>query len=199
LAYGLPATSYIGYPLPIPCAGHAGLGLRQAGPGDSTALVAHLAAMEASDRRLRFCATLGEDAVERHIAGLWTRRGVVLAAHDGPLWPGLLHHAGPVRAVAELAFGDKDVEVGLSVDGSMRRQGIGTYLLQAAAHLLAPRGIRRIVAYTLPENASFLALARGCGAEIELDADEVEVRFEVAALQRDYVRRRAREAFRRAA
>ena len=52
--------SFIGYPVSVPCAGHAGLGLREAGPGDAPAIVAHLAGLDPSDRRMRFCATLTE-------------------------------------------------------------------------------------------------------------------------------------------
>jgi hypothetical protein len=71
--------------------------------------------------------------------------------------------------------------------------------VQAAAWLLAPRGVRRIGAYTLPGNRSFVALARRSGAAIAAGPDEVEVTFDVAALARVYRRRRMAEAFRLAA
>ena len=88
MAFGLPQISFIGYPLAVPCAGHAGLGFREAGQGDAAALLAHYQALGAADRRMRFCATLTDAAVEQHVAGLWPRRVLILAAHDGPLWPG---------------------------------------------------------------------------------------------------------------
>ena len=199
MAFGLPQISFIGYPLAVPCSGHAGLGFREAGQGDAAALLAHYQALGAADRRMRFCATLTDAAVERHVAGLWPRRVLTLAAHDGPLWPGPLHRAGPIRAVAELSIAGTEAELGLSVDASVRRRGVGTYLVQAAARLLAPRGVRRIGAYTLPENRSFIALARRCGARVEAGPDEVEVEFDVAGLDRAYRRRRAAEVFRSAA
>ncbi len=194
----MPAVSYIGFPLPVLCPGHAGLGFRQATQRDAPEVVAHFMALAPADRRTRFCASLNDSAVERHVASLWRGRRVVLAAHDGPLWSGLFHRAGPIRALVELAVADHEAELGISVDTALRRRGIGTYLLQTAAHLLRPRGVRQIRAYTLPENRSFLALARGCGATIESGPDEVELLFDVADLTRGYRRRRAAEMFRAA-
>jgi GNAT superfamily N-acetyltransferase len=201
MAFGLPQISFIGYPLAVPCAGHAGLGFRGAGPADAAALVAHYRALGAADRRMRFCATLTDAAAERHVAGLWPRRALILAAHDGPLWSSPLYRAGPIRAVAELSIDGAEAELGLSVEAGLRRRGVGTYLVQAAARLLAPRGVRRIGAYTLPDNHSFIALAHRCGARVASGPHEVEVEveFDVAELDRAYRRRRAVEVFRRAA
>lgn len=199
MAYGLPNISYIGYPVSIPCVGHAGLGFRQARQPDAGAIVAHYGALEPQDRRMRFCATLTDAAIERHVAGIWTRRGLVLAAFDGPLWAGPLHQAGPIRALAELSIADREAELGISVDAGLRRRGIGAYLVQAAAAQLAPRGIRRLRAYTVPGNRSFLALARASNATIVAGPDEVEVDFDLGRLHRAYLCRRAAEALRPAA
>src|SRR5918996_2151374 len=105
MAFGFPNLSFIGYPVSIPCAGHAGLGFREATRADQPAILAHLRGLAPEDRRMRFCATLDSSALERHVAGLWRRNAFVLAAHDGPLWSGPFHRAGPVRALAEVAVG----------------------------------------------------------------------------------------------
>jgi GNAT superfamily N-acetyltransferase len=191
MAFGLPNVSFIGYPVAVPCAGHAGLGLRQATPADSAALVEHFHALTADDRRMRFCATLNDEALRQHVDGLWRHDALVLAAHDGPLWSGPQHRAGPVRALAELVVTGEEAELGISVDATMRRRGIGTYLVQTAARLLAPRGVKLIRATTLPDNASFIALAQACGAKVAGGPDGVEAAFDVAALNRAYLRRRA--------
>ncbi len=190
MAFGLPNISFVGYPVSIPCAGHSGLGFREGRRRDGAAMVAHFGALDPVDLRMRFCASVNESGLIRHVDGLWNRDGFVLAAFDGPLWPGPFHRAGPIRALAELAVAGKDAELGLSVHGSLRRRGVGTYMVQTAARLLAPRGVRRIVAYTLPGNHSFLALSRSAGAEIASGPDEVEITFDVEALTRDYLRRR---------
>ena len=199
MAFGFPQTSFIGYPLSVPCAGHAGLGFRRAGPADAPGILAHYRELAPADRRRRFCATLAHHAVGRHVEGLWRRDGLVLAAHDGPLWRGPFHGAGPVRAVAEVGVAGREAEIGISVGDGLRRRGVGTYLVQTVGMLLAPRGVTFLRACTLPDNASFLGLAATAGATVEAGRDEVEVCFDVAALRRAYLRRRAADAVRPAA
>lgn len=196
MAFGFSNVSFIGYPQPIPCAGHAGLGFREASRPDAPAILAHLGGLDPGDRRLRFCATVADSVLERHVARLWPRDGFVLTAHDGPLWPGTFHGPGPVRAVAEVAIAGREAEIGVSVDRALRRRGVGTYLVQTAARLLALRRVKTIEAYTLPENASFLALARTCRARIEDGVGEVTISFDVAELHRAYLCRRAAQVFR---
>jgi hypothetical protein len=199
MAFGFPHISFIGYPLSVPCAGHADLGFRQAGSADGPAILAHYRELSPADRRMRFCATLTDSALERHVGDLFRRSGFVLTAHDGPLWAGPFHGAGPVRAVAEVGVAGREAEIGLSVGDGQRRRGVGTYLLQTVALLLAQWGVDRLRAYTLPGNVSFLGLARESGAAIEAGPGEVEVVFDVARLRQAYLCRRAAESFRRAA
>lgn len=196
MAFGYPHMSFIGFPVPVPCAGHSGFGLRTAMDRDAPELLRHYLRLTPDDRRMRFCATMGPAALERHVERIGSRGGVVLLAFDGPLFEAPFLRTGDVRAVAELVGSGREMELGISVDSGLRRQGIGTELVETAAHLLAPRGVRTIRAYSLPGNRSFLALARRCGATVEIGRDEVEVSFEVAPLRRSYLRRRAENAFR---
>ena len=192
MAFGLPNLSFVGYPVAVPCPPHSGLGVRQAMATDTEAVVEHFLALTRDDLRMRFCATLNEAAIRRHVEGLWDRDGLILAAFDGPLWPGPLHKAGPIRALAELlATAEGEAEFGISVDASLRRRGIATYLLQVAACMLGPRGVRIIRATTPPDNNSFIAMSRAAGAEIRLGLDGVDIAFDVATLQRAYRQRRA--------
>lgn len=196
MPFGLPNVSFIGYPVAVPCPPHAGLGVRQATRADAGAVVEHFCALGAEDLRLRFCATLNEEAVRRHVDGLWDRDGLVLAAYDGPLWPSPLHRAGPIRALAELVVSGEEAEFGVSVEPAMRRRGIATYLVQTAARLLVPRGVKVIRATTLPDNGSFIAMAHALGAAVDCGPDEVDVTFDAAALNRAYLRRRAEDVLR---
>lgn len=196
MAFGYPHMSFIGYPVPLPCAGHSGLGLRTAVDTDAPALLEHYRRLSPEDRRMRFCATLGPDALQRHVERIGSRGGITLLAFDGPLFEAPFLRTGPIRAVAELVGTGREMELGISVDASLRRRGFGTELVETAAHLLAPRGVRSIRAYTLPGNRSFLALARRCAATVESGPDEVEVCFDVWSLRRAYMRRRAANAFR---
>lgn len=190
MPFGLPNVSYIGFPTPTLVPAHAGLGLREARPADTPAMVDHFVRLSPECRRRRFCATLSRDALEAHARETWTRSAVTIAALDGPLWGGPFHKAGPIRALAELSVGGRDAEIGLSVDDGMRRCGLGTYLTQTAAWLLAPRGVNRIFAYTTPDNVAMMRLAIRSGGRIDRSSSDVEIVFDVAELRRAYLRRR---------
>ena len=199
MTFGLPNISFIGFPTPAPGPAHAGLGFRETTPRDLTAVLDHFARLSPDCRRRRFCATLAPAAVEAHARAVWDRSDVVLAAFDGPLWDGLLHKAGPIRALAELAVVGRDAEIGLSVDDGLRRRGVGTWLVQTAARVLAPRGVARILAYATPDNVAMIRLALRSGARIERSSSEVEIVFDAPSLHRAYLRRRlSDQVFRRA-
>lgn len=199
MTFGFPNISFIGYPAPAPGPAHAGLGFRETTPRDLPAVRDHFAQLSPDCRRRRFCATLAPAAVEAHAHAVWDRSDVVLAAFDGPLWDGLLHRAGPIRALAELAVVGRDAEIGLSVDDGLRRRGVGTWLVQTAARVLAPRGVARIFAYATPDNVAMIRLALRSGARIERSSSEVEIAFDAPSLHRAYLRRRlSDQVFRRA-
>ena len=101
--------------------------------------------------------------------------GLVLAAHDGPLWTGPLHAAGPVRAVAELASPEARPSSAISVEPALRRRGVGTYLVQTAARLLAPRGVSADPGLHPSGQPSFLAWPARAARRSSPGRDEVEV------------------------
>lgn len=190
MAFGFPQISFIGYPLSVPCAGHAGLGLREGGLADTPDIIAHLQALSGEDRHLRFCGTLSDQAIEAHAATLASLPGFTLIAREGPLWDGTFYKAGPVRACSELVVSGRTAELGISVDAGHRRAGVGTYLVQTAARLLALRGVEEIVAVTLSRNAAMIRLGQTCGARIERDGSDVLIVFSVPTLHRAYLARR---------
>jgi hypothetical protein len=183
MAFGIPHPRRIGPPVPLPGAGRDGLAVRIAGAQDAPAILAHYRGLEPGDLNRRFCGAVSDEVLERHVAGAASRRGFVLTAHDRPL----RGHVGPVRAVAEVAIAGDAAELGISVDAGLRRRGVGSDLVLAAARLLALRGVRRLQACTLAGNRSFMALARKFDARIELGSGEVEVLFDVPALHRAWL------------
>jgi GNAT superfamily N-acetyltransferase len=198
MPYGLPNVSFIGYPLPMPCAAHCGLGFRTGLPADAPLVLDHFLRLSPLDRRHRFCATLTEAALARHVAEMWERTSFVLLAQDGPLWSAPPFRAGPARALAEIAIDGAEAEIGVSVDEHCRGRGLGGWLTRTAAFLLAPRGVTRLRAWTMAGNTSMTALGRSNGARITTEEGETEIVFEVAALRRAYLRRRAPLLFREA-
>jgi GNAT superfamily N-acetyltransferase len=190
MAFGFPHISFIGYPAPVPCPGHAGLGFREARPGDGPAIRAHLERLSPADRYRRFCAAVSDGHLAAHVEGLWQRNSFTIVGLDGPLFDGPFHRAGVVRAVIEVVVFDGVAEFGLSVDGDRRRAGVATYLILTAARLLALRGIGRMVALTQPHNHAMLGLGRSLGAETDSSADDTLLLFPVAELNGAYLRRR---------
>ena len=190
MSHGAPERmSRVDRPVAFPRPAHAGLVCREARACDADAVLAHFLRMPPSDLRLRFCATVSDASLRAHVARIWENPGLVLSAHDGPLGDGPFHGAEPVRGLAELCLSGSMAELGISVDGALRRRGIGTWLLRNAAELLAPRGVRTIVAYTMAENAGMIGLGRASGARIENSMGDVEVVFEVERLRRALVAR----------
>lgn len=179
----------VGHPVLIPSAGHGGLALHEAREDDALAVLGHLCGLDAEDRRMRFAAAVGDGSLARYVDGMWRRPGFVLAAHDGPVRPWLERPAGPVCALADVATFGSQAEIGLSVDLYLRRQGIGTYLVQISGWLLAPRGVRRLTAVTRADNVALLRLAQRNEAEITVDCGEIEATFDTAALSRSYLER----------
>jgi GNAT superfamily N-acetyltransferase len=196
MTHALPQISFVGHPVLIPCAAHAGLGLRTAGPADSAHVLEHLQSLDAEDRRLRFGRDMSDAALASYVEELWQPTRIVLSAHEGPLWPGSRYDAGPIRGVAELSISGESAELRLSVDPGRRRQGVGTYLIQTAARLLAPCGVHQILVITLPRNRAMICLGQRCGARIEPQPEETVIVFSVELLHSAYaVRRLAGQVF----
>ncbi len=180
---GQPDISRAEHPVAIPRAGHAGLGFREARAADADAVLAHFRRMPPADLRLRFCATVSDASLLAHVSRIWDRPGLVLSAHERPLRDGPSGVAGPVRGLAELCVSGDSAELGISVDDTLRRRGVGTWLVRTAAALLAPRGVRSIVAYTMAENMAMIGLGRGSGARIVNVSGDVEIVFDVDPLR----------------
>jgi hypothetical protein len=190
MAFGFPHISFIGYPAPVPCPGHAGLGFREARAGDEPAILAHLERLSPADRYRRFCAAVSDGRLAAHVGGLFQRNSFTIVGLDGPLFDGPFHRAGVVRAVIEVVVFDGVAEFGLSVDGDRRRAGVATCLVLTAARLLALRRIDRMVAMTQPNNHAMFGLGRSLGAAIDIIADDTLLVFPVAQLNGAYLRRR---------
>jgi hypothetical protein len=180
MAFGFPHISFIGYPAPVPCPGHAGLGFREARAGDEPAILAHFERLSPADRYRRFCAAVSDGRLAAHVEGLFQRNSFTIVGLDGPLFDGPFHRAGVVRAVIEVVVFDGVAEFGLSVDGDRRRAGVATCLVLTAARLLALRRIDRMVAMTQPNNHAMFGLGRSLGAAIDIIADDTLLVFPVA-------------------
>ncbi|WP_143040279.1 GNAT family N-acetyltransferase [Albimonas donghaensis] len=149
---------------------------RRAWTDDAAAIEAHLLRLDLADRNLRFCGAIGEASLRRH---------AVAVAGGNPLSLVALAPGGGwrVRAMIVIAPMDDDIaEVALSVESPWRGSGVAAGLMRAAAGVCARRGIRRMMALTLPENGAMQGLGLKLGGRLRRGPDGIEIHFDVGDL-----------------
>jgi acetyl coenzyme A synthetase (ADP forming)-like protein len=163
-------------------------------PEDSERILAFFSRLSERSLFLRFHGFRSLDctAVEPFLDPDWSTRGALA----GSL---VEDHENRVIALGSYArIGDSDAaEMAFAVSDQEQGRGIGTRLLEQLAHAANGHGINRFVADVLASNAAALAVFRDAGFEISRtrDADEIELRFPIAATsdyegrvaQRDHV------------
>jgi len=136
-------------------------------------ILAHLLALDAHDRYLRFGYPAGDEQLERYVEsldferdelfGIFNRRlelvGMAHLAHD----PSLQREGRPAMA-----------EFGVSVLAKVRGRGFGTRLFEHAILRARNRGIETLFIHALSENTAMLRLARNAGATVEREGAETE-------------------------
>ena len=129
------------------------------------AYAAHLRALGAEDRRLRFGQFVDDAIVERYVARIDTDRDAIFVVSDEAL---------ALVGAAHVARSGNRVELGISVLADHRRQGIGGALLQRATLHARNWGIQEFFTHCLRENAPLLRLARRHGMRIVADGVEAD-------------------------
>jgi GNAT superfamily N-acetyltransferase len=137
----------------------------QLGPAHRPLIARHLLALPPDDRRLRFGHAISDASIERYVRSLRFARDAAFGAFDDE---GRLHGFG------HLAFapGSSPPEFGISVDPSVRRQGIGLKLLMRAGEHARNRGQRLLVMLFVPENKALATLAQRAGMRLVADPYE---------------------------
>jgi GNAT superfamily N-acetyltransferase len=135
---------------------------------DRGALVEHFLSLDLDDRRLRFGAALNDFAVRAYVERIDFVRDGVFAVHDDAL---------AVVAVAHVAPGPRDAELGLSVLPGWRGAGHGDALVARAVTYLRNRGIPFVFVHCLAENGAMMHLARRNGMRIAYQGGEADGRL----------------------
>jgi len=138
---------------------------RELNPAERTSLVAHLLAMPAEDRRLRFAHAITDEGLQRYVEGIDFTRDTVFVATDSQL---------NVIGAAHLARDGEHAELGVSVLAPARGQGIGAALLERSATHARNAGVRVLFMNCLVENAPMLHLARKQGLQVAVSSGEAE-------------------------
>ena len=147
--------------------------IRSLGPRHRERIAAHLTALDASDRYLRFGYPATDAQMSKYVDmldfeqdevfGIFNRRLELIAmAH--------LAHAGVVPAPGRPAMS----EFGVSVLPKARSRGFGRRLFEHAMLHARNRGVEMLFIHALSENVAMLKIARRAGATVERDGSESE-------------------------
>jgi GNAT superfamily N-acetyltransferase len=131
----------------------------------------HLLALDATDRRLRFGAPIGDAAIEAYVARIDYESDVVFAVHDDRL---------ALAAAAHVATSGDTAELGVSVLPDARGRGHGSALVVRAAEFARNRRVRRLWMHCLAENAQMMRIARRAGMAIVVDTGEADASLALA-------------------
>lgn len=156
--------------------------IRSLSPRHRERIVAHLLALSAGDRYLRFGYAAGDDQVSRYVAGLDFERDEVFGvfnrklelialahlAYPPELPPGAPSPTGVAAAIAGAA------EFGGSVAGHARGRGYGARLFEHAMLHARNRGLDTLFIHALSENTAMLRIARKAGARVERAGSETD-------------------------
>ena len=139
-------------------------------PMDRNALYTHFAALSAEDRRLRFGASIHDEALRDYVDRIDFGRDGIFAVHD---------ENSNVVAAIHIALGDGPAELGLSVLPGWRGKGVGDALLKRAVTWLRNRGVLAVYVHCLSENAAMMHLARKNGMRIVYSGAESDGRLQL--------------------
>lgn len=144
--------------------------IRPLAPRHKPRIRAHLLALSASDRYLRFGYPATDEHVGRYVDGLDFERDEIF---------GVFNRRLQLVAMAHLAFSVDPqwatcAEFGVSVAAHQRGRGLGVKLFERAVVHARNQGVHMLFIHALSENVAMLKIARQAGARVERDGSESE-------------------------
>lgn len=144
--------------------------IRELGALERPAVLAHLLALSAQDRYLRFGISMRDEQVKRYADGLDFERDEIY---------GIFNRRLQLIAMAHLARAAGDgfeacAEFGVSVDARYRGRGFGGLLFERTVRHARNCGVRMLFVHALSENAAMLHIAQKAGAVLERSGSETE-------------------------
>jgi RimJ/RimL family protein N-acetyltransferase len=142
-------------------------------PGDAQRLAGHLKRLDAHARRLRFGATLTDDAVDEYVRHIDWLRSLAFAHVE----------EGEVHAACQLAWHDPlwpaSAELAISVEPQLQDHGLGSELIRRTLVAARNRNIRHVTMICLAENAKMRHIARKFESMLELVDGDVAGRIDL--------------------
>lgn len=145
---------------------------------DRDALTEHFLALDAHDRRLRFGASLGDDAIRHLDERIDFDRDEIFGIAGDDL---------RLLAVVHVAFYPAKAELGLSVLPAARGLGLGNALFSRAVMHLTNRGVREVFVHCLSENGAMMHLARKNGMRVVHEGGETDAYLELPRATADSI------------
>lgn len=139
-------------------------------PEHREAIKAHMLALDAHDRYLRFGYQASDTQIERYVDALDFERDEIYGIFNRHLDIVAMAHLAICREANRPAF----AEFGVSVAAHARGRGYGAHLFERAMLQARNDKVYQMYIHALSENAPMIRIARKFGAEIERDGSETE-------------------------
>lgn len=144
--------------------------IRSLGPSHRDRIAAHLVALDADDRYLRFGYPATDEQIGRYVDGLDFDRDDIFGIYNRKL---------ELIAMAHLAFAEQAdhkscAEFGVSVLKKARGRGYGSRLFERAVIHARNEGVDLMFIHALTENTAMLKIARNAGAKLERAGSETD-------------------------
>jgi RimJ/RimL family protein N-acetyltransferase len=131
-------------------------------------IIAHLTSLDENSNRLRFGVFMNNDSIKKYVNSIDFKKDRVYGAYDDALkLVGMVH-------IAWIKNDKKYAEIGISVDQSVRRGGIGGKLFKKAINYAKMYGAKRLYSFCLTENTAMMNMAKKENMIIEKIANEAE-------------------------
>ena len=142
-------------------------------------ILAHLMALPARDRYLRFGFAASDEQIAQYVERLDFERDEVL---------GIFNRRLRLLALAHLAYLEPEpgrtearAEFGVSVAANARGRGYGSRLFDLAVLHARNRGVRTLVIHALSENTPMLKIAHNAGAQVVREGSEAQAALKLPA------------------
>jgi GNAT superfamily N-acetyltransferase len=147
--------------------------IRSLAPRHRPRIRAHLLALDAHDRYLRFGYPATDEQVSRYVDTLDFGRDELFGIFDRRLQLIAMAHVAYCRDGADPSQCAR-AEFGVSVLSQVRARGYGGRLFEHAVMHARNRGVETMYIHALTENAPMLKIARRAGASVERSGSEAE-------------------------
>jgi GNAT superfamily N-acetyltransferase len=151
--------------------------IRSLRPKHRPRILAHLLALDAHDRYLRFGYSASDAQIAQYVDALDFEQGEVFGIFNRRLNLVALAHLAYSRNAAAAAC----AEFGVSVNKSRRGLGLGGRLFDCAAMHARNEGVGLLFIHALSQNSAMLRIARKAGATVEREGSESQAYLKLAA------------------